>query len=327
MKTLNPTRAKEILDQFSKKKILVVGDVMLDRYVFGNVERLNPEAPVPILHAKEEKYATGGAGNTAKNAAALGAKTTLIGVVGDDQVAVKVIEAASAERYDTKLIVDASRPTVEKIRYLVRGQQMLRVDYEEAGDVAGSMQQAVREKIQKAAEEADAIIVSDYAKGVITQPVAQEIMNTGRPVMADVKPSRVNWFTRATWLSPNRKEAYEFLGLDQFDNGGMSDEALTAKLSEKFGATIFLTLSAHGIFVVGKTERAHVPQEHEIEVTDTSGAGDTAAVTIVLAKLAGATDVEAAQLANAAGAVVVSKIGAVAPTPQEVLNMIAHKHA
>lgn len=319
-------RAQEIIAGFKNKRILVVGDVMLDRYVFGNVERLNPEAPVPVLHAREEKYATGGAGNTAKNVAALGASAVLTGVVGDDAVAERVENAAKEEGYEARLVKDATRPTTEKIRYLVRSQQMLRVDYEETGDVASSTQQVVRGKIEEAAKDADAVIVSDYAKGVITEEIAKVIMQAGKLVMADVKPSRASFFKGATWLSPNRKETFEFLGMDQFDDGGISDEQLAMKLRDKFGATVFLTLSARGIFVAGKTERAHVPQEHEVEVADTSGAGDTAQVAIVLAKLAGASDVEAAQLGNAAGAVVVSKVGAVGVTSQEVLDMISHKH-
>lgn len=330
---MNQKRAKEIIDQFVGKKILVVGDVMLDRYVFGNVERLNPEAPVPVLHAKEEKYATGGAGNVAKNVAMLGGNATLISIVGQDETAKKLEATAKKEEYIAEFVLDLQRPTTEKIRYIVRSQQMLRVDYEEAKNMTGSTKQAVREKIEELAKDVDAIIVSDYAKGVITADVAKTIMGTLRQaqgnqrplIMADVKPSRANWFVGATWLSPNRKEAYEFLGLDQFDNAGMSDADLARKLKTKFGSTIFLTLSAGGIYVTGDGE-AHVPQEHTVEVADTSGAGDTAAVTIVLAKLAGATDKEAAELANAAGAVVVSKVGAVGVTREELLNMIVHKH-
>lgn len=318
-------KAKEIISRFEDKNVLVVGDVMLDRYIFGKVERLNPEAPVPILHVKGERFATGGAGNTAKNVTALGAKAALVGVVGHDTAAEKVRQAARREGYEDQLVSD-ERPTTAKIRYTVGSQQMLRVDYEEVKNVAGSVQQALQEKIEEAAKEADVIIVSDYAKGVITEGVAQTIMKVGKPIMADIKPSRVDWFSGATWFSPNKKEAYEFLGIGQYDNGGISDEQLAQKLKERFNATVFLTLSAQGMFVAGETERVYVLQDHAVEVADTSGAGDTAAVVIVLAKLAGASDVEAAQLANAAGAVVVSKGGAVGVTQEELLNMIEHKH-
>ena len=322
---MDAERAKEIISKFKHKHILVIGDVMLDRYVFGNVERLNPEAPVPVLHAKEEKLATGGAGNVAKNLAALGAKVQLVGVVGQDEIARNLKAAAEKEQYTPTLIVDGKRPTTQKIRYMVRSQQMLRVDYEEKTRVSGEIERQVVEAIRATAE-VDAIFVSDYAKGLVTEAVAQTVKGHGVPVMADVKPSRASWFAGVTWLSPNRKEAYEFLGLDQFDNGAMSDEDLAKKLKAKFGSTVFLTLSAGGVYVAGE-EEGLVPQEHTIEVADTSGAGDAAAAVIVLGKLAGGSDLEAAELANAAGAVVVSKVGAVAPTPKEILNMIVHTHA
>lgn len=330
MKLLNPTRAKKIIDQFSGKKILIIGDVMLDRYVFGKVERLNPEAPVPVLHAQGEEGATGGAGNTAKNVAALGGRATLVGVVGEDTAAQGVTAAAKAEGYEVTLIQDSSRPTTEKIRYIVNNQQMLRVDYEKREDIDSRIEAELMKNLEQAAADAHAIIVSDYAKGVTTKRIAETVLNIARerklPLMADVKPSRAGWFAGATWLSPNRKEAHEFLGLDQFDNGGLSDSDLAGKLKEKYGATVFLTLSAGGMYVLGENEEGPVSQEHEVEVADTSGAGDTAAAAIVLAKLSGASDKEAAQLGNAAGAIVVSKVGAVGVTQEELLNMISHKH-
>lgn len=325
-------RAREIVEQFSTKRVLVTGDIALDRYVFGNVERLNPEAPVPILHAAEEKQATGAAGNTAKNAAMLGAQTTFVGVVGDDAGAQRLKAAAVAEGYEAQLVVDPDRPTIEKIRYLVRNQQMLRVDWEETKEIAGQIEESVIQAIQAAASEADAIIVSDYAKGVITEKVAQAILQTGKDkgiiVAADVKPSRAGWFSGAAFISPNRKEAHEILGFNRFENGGREPQELARGLQEKMNCDVFVTLSEKGIYVLetGASEGTHVPQEHVVEVFDVSGAGDTAAAVLTLARLSGASAVEAAQLANAAGAVVVQKVGAVGLTQSELLNMIGHSH-
>lgn len=329
---MNADRAKEIVEQFSGKKILVIGDIALDRYVFGNVERLNPEAPVPILHANEERPATGAAGNTAKNAAMLGAKTTLASVVGDDIGAERLQVVAHAEGYTAQFVVDKSRPTIEKIRYLVRNQQMLRVDYEETKEVAGQVEESVIETIEKAASETEAIIVSDYAKGVITQRVAQAVMKisqeTGMIVAADVKPSRAAWFAGATFISPNRKEAHEILGFNRFENGGREPQELAAGLQVKMQCDVFVTLSEAGMYVLEKdaSEGTHVPQEHVVEVFDVSGAGDTATAVLTLARLSGASAVEAAELANAAGAVVVQKVGAVGLTQKELLSMVAHAH-
>ena len=272
-----------------------------------------------------------GAGNTAKNVATLGAKAVLIGVVGDDDIARRVEAAAREEGYELNLVRDASRPTTEKIRYIVRSQQMLRVDYEEAREIPEDIEKELLRALESVGN-IDAIIVSDYAKGVVTAKVAEAVMRKQTQehvlVMADVKPSRAAYFVGVSIISPNRKEAHEYLGVDMYDKGGRPKEELAQELRKKFGSDIYLTLSEEGIYVLGKDrEGRHVRQEHEVEVADTSGAGDTAAVAIALSKLAGGTDVEAAELANAAGAIVVSRVGAVGITPEVLLNMVVHKHA
>lgn len=324
-------RLNELVDRFKDYRVLVVGDVMLDRYVFGKVERLNPEAPVPILHAKSEKRSTGGAGNTAKNAAMLGAETVLISVVGVDRIAQEVEQAARDEGYQAILITDESRPTIEKKRYNVGSQQMLRVDYEETHNISVPTEANVIAAIKQIAPSVDAIIVSDYAKGMLTEAVAHAIMDVMRehklPVMADVKPSHINYFTGVTWISPNRKEAHEYLGLNQHLQGGRSKEELAAMLFDSFATNVFLTLSDEGMYILAKGQTSvHVPQVHVIEVADTSGCGDTAAVALTLAKIAGASDIEAAQLGNAAGAVNASKVGAMGVTTKELVSMIIAHH-
>ncbi len=307
----------------------MVGDVMLDRYVMGLVERLNPEAPVPILNVKSERGSTGGAGNTAKNAAALGAIATLIGVVGDDMAAEEMRVAAVGEGYRAVFVRDGSRPTTRKTRFIVGSQQMLRVDHEETRDIDAVIEGRVIAAIDSAAAQSDAIIVSDYAKGLLTPAVARAVMAAASrhnlPVMADVKPSHIQSFKGVSFISPNRKEAHEYLGLNQHLQGGTPREVLAKRLHEMLDATVFLTLSEDGMFVYSRdTTGAHVPQIHRIEVADTSGCGDTAAVAIVLAKLAGATDIEAACVGNAAGAVIATRIGAVGLSREDLLGAILH---
>ncbi len=186
MVTASDDSLTQIIHRFSSKRLLVVGDVMLDSYVFGRVERLNPEAPVPILHAKTEDRATGGAGNTAKNAASLGATTTLVSVVGSDAAADVIAAAAGKEGYRAVLIGDSARPTIEKRRYIVGSQQMLRVDYKETHDLGGASEDQVAEAIIPAARQADVIIVSDYAKGVIEKlPVRINPLQAQRRRRAD----------------------------------------------------------------------------------------------------------------------------------------------
>lgn len=328
------TRATEITNAFAGKKILVVGDVFLDRYIYGTVERLNPEAPVPILHAQREEDATGGAGNTAKNAATLGAEAICIGISGNDDASAAVSGAAQAEGYELVLIRDARVPTIVKKRYVVGSQQLLRVDYEEITESDTAIEDAMIAALHAHVASVDAIIVSDYAKGAITERVAQTLMNAMKehdiPMMVDAKPSRAPYFTGATYMSPNKKEAHEYLGLNIHDNDGKKAHELAAMISASFDTTVFLTLSAEGMYVQernGKGEYVSTNYVHEDEVVDTSGCGDTAAVAILLSLLSGATLSEAAEMGNAVGACVARKAGAVGVAPEELLHTISDHHA
>lgn len=328
------TRAQEIAQGFSGKRILVAGDVFLDRYIYGKVERLNPEAPVPILHAQREEDATGGAGNTAKNAATLGAETICIGICGRDSAADAVIAAAKTEGYNLTLIRNSRAPTIIKKRYVVGVQQLLRVDYETILEPESGVEDELISAIAAHTGTVDAIIVSDYAKGAITERVAQALMGAMKehniPMMVDAKPSRASYFTGATYMSPNKKEAHEYLGLNIHDNGGKKAHELAAMVSASFDTTVFLTLSAEGMYVQerdGKGEYVSTNYVHEDEVVDTSGCGDTAAVAILLSLLSGATLSEAAEMGNAAGACLARKAGAVGVSPEELLHTISDHHA
>ena len=324
------TRLNEILDSFAGKKVLVVGDVVLDHYVDGAVERLNPEAPVPGLHARDERDETGAAGNVAKNAAALGADVTLVSVVGGDDTAQAITDAAQREGYAVSLIHYATRPSIRKTRFMVGGQQLLRVDSEETHDVNDAVAIELLDAVRAAVDTGvEAIIVSDYAKGAITANVAKELMSLAAlakvPVAADVKPSRIGFFSGATFISPNLKEAHEYLGKNHLEQGGAEPAQLAEELKEQFKTDVYLTLSAEGVQVCTDAERCHVPQEHVVDVADTSGAGDTSVVVMLLAQLAGATPTETATLANAAGAAVVSKVGAVGVTRDELAEVFGQK--
>ncbi len=326
-------RAQEITSQFSGKRLLVVGDVFLDRYIFGVVERLNPEAPVPILHAKKEENATGGAGNTAKNAAMLGATVVCIGIVGNDDVGSSLEETAKKENYTPVFIRDSRLPTIVKKRYIVGSQQLLRVDHEEVLQSDHSIEQEIVQAITDNVENIDGIIVSDYAKGAITENIAETLLSLMKekniPLMVDAKPSRVTYFTGATYMSPNRKEAHEYLGISASDNEGKHAHELAEMVSQSFDTNVFLTLSSEGMYVKEKNaEGIYVPTTYisHNEVVDTSGCGDTAAVTILLAKVCEATSAEAAELGNAAGATVAKKTGAVGISQEELLHTIEDHH-
>lgn len=328
---MNKEHLISYVDKFKDFRILVIGDVVLDHYVFGKVERLNPEAPVPILHAQKETEMTGGAGNVAKNSAGLGAKTILVSVVGNDEAGKRIGQAAEAENYSLVAVTDYSRPTIRKVRYLVNNQQLLRVDFEETHDVGKDIEEQLILAIQTAAEKVDAILISDYAKGVITKKVAEAILAVAKekniPVGADIKPSRAAFVKGVAFISPNLKEGSEILGLNPLEQKKQDFGDIARQLQEKMKTDIFMTLSANGMYVLaadGTDE--HVPVEHMPEVFDSSGAGDSAITTILLARLAGATAHEAARMGNAAGTVVVSKVGSVGLTPVELKNMLTHHH-
>jgi len=321
-------RLIELIHRFAEKRLLVIGDIMLDRYVSGRVERINPEAPVPVLLAESTHISTGGAGNTAKNAAALGAETILVSVIGADAAADDLKIAGERESYRSVLVEDPGRRTTEKRRYLIRNQQMLRVDTEESVPVGREVENRVIEAIEAAAGSVDAILVSDYAKGVVTEGVASAIMRAKEThnllVLADIKPPSIGFFIGASAISPNLQEAHEYLGLNRLQSE-CGREELASRLHEQFKVDVFLTLSEDGVYVwTRNTPGRHVPQAHRVAVADTSGCGDTAAVVLALARLCGATDTEAAELANAAGAVIASKVGAAALIPQELIDALTH---
>lgn len=324
------SRAKELLSKFKDQRVLVVGDVVLDHYIYGSVDRINPEAPVPILRVREEKNATGAAGNVAKNAAMMGVKTKLISVVGQDDDANVIEQSAGEENYAPELIRDNSRPTIRKIRHIVdnkmEGQQLLRVDYEETHEIKGEVEDKLIAAIEKAIElGVDGIIVSDYAKGAVTQRVAEAILDLAGQkdilVAADVKPSRAQYFVGATLVCPNIQEAHEYVGLNHHEQAVESPDALSKMVYTKMCSDVYLTMSGNGVHVYcGGESGEHVPQTKQ--ALDPSGAGDTVVTAILSALLAGATEYEAAELSQLAAAVVCNQVGTVGVSTDEMIEAL-----
>lgn len=323
---MTEARVRELLAAFPSRRVVVVGDVMLDRYVFGNVDRISPEAPVPILRAGEEKDRLGGAGNTAKNLAHLGARTTFVSVVGVDAAGERLRSVLESEGIEPLLAEDASRPTTEKIRYLQKGYQLLRVDYEVRTPLQAEVEEALLRELQRALGGADAVVVSDYAKGTITKRIAGTLMKICKErnllVAVDAKPANARLFQSCSLMSPNLREAREFLRKDPLHDRTPSSD-LARELASEFQTDAYVTLGEKGIAVscLGAEVEA-VPQVHAREVADTSGAGDTAVSALTLALLSGASPKEAAEFANAACAVVVAKVGASSASPKEVLEAV-----
>jgi D-beta-D-heptose 7-phosphate kinase/D-beta-D-heptose 1-phosphate adenosyltransferase len=310
------------LADFSAARVLVVGDVMLDRFVYGGVDRISPEAPIPVMQVEREIAMPGGAGNVARNLAALGAKVSLFGIVGDDIAADQLDEALALEPgIDAQLVVDETRRTIEKTRFIGSRQQLLRVDRENRGppseDAVGALIAAAAEALQHCA----VVVLSDYAKGAVSEPVIAALLKAataaGKPVLVDPKGSDYSRYRGATLVTPNRAEAA--LATGEACDTDVSAVAAGHRLVQDAGiANVLITRGAKGMTLVqGGDAPLHLAAEAR-EVFDVSGAGDTVVATIAAALAVGRSLPQAARLANAAAGIVVAKIGTAVVHPEEL---------
>jgi D-beta-D-heptose 7-phosphate kinase/D-beta-D-heptose 1-phosphate adenosyltransferase len=308
---------------------VIVGDVMLDHFVFGRVDRISPEAPVPIVRFAREEYRPGGAANVAHNVAALGGRPALVAVVGRDEAARCLAAALAALGVNTDgFVEDASRPTTRKLRVVTtRNQQVARVDYEEDGDVAGAVEAALVERARRAVETAaaDIVVVSDYLKGAVTAPVVAALVETARrrriPVLVDPKVPHIDRYAGATLVTPNHHEA-EAATLMRMRDGAAVAGVARAFRDRARCDHVLITRGEHGMWLL-EGDRDHELAAAAREVSDVTGAGDTVIATVALGLAAGASLPDAARLANHAAGVVVGKFGPAVVTPQELLDAVA----
>jgi len=298
---------------FSNVRILCVGDVMLDRFVGGMVRRISPESPVPVLSVVDTKIVAGGAANVARNIEALGGSCTLIGVVGDDYVR-RELEAAVASdpRIDPIFVISRDRPTTEKVRFVAHGQHMLRSDREVNTAVPGETEDLLIEEIEKRISGHNTLVLSDYAKGVLTDRVITEAMRIARmagiPVVVDPKSRNFSRYNGASILTPNANETLLASGIDPNDDDA-TEQAGQKILAESSIDALLITRAEKGMTVIERNRPiAHIASRAR-EVADVVGAGDTVIATLALMIGAGAGLVEAATVANAAAGVVVGKRG------------------
>ena len=306
--------------KFSDLNIVVIGDVMLDKYIFGNVGRISPEAPVAIVQVKDEKYIPGGAANAAHNIVTLSGTTHLFGIVGDDIAKEIFLDVTKKNLIDTDgIISDATRQTIRKIRVVGHSQQLLRIDYEDKEYLQNSIIETMIDKL-KNIKKIDAIIISDYAKGVISKEFMNEIKkiaNKQIPIIVDPKPKHKNFYKNVTLLTPNKKEAEEMSGIE-IEN---EEDLLKAgnKLMNDLNCDILITTGEKGMSLFErKKDPIHIPTVAK-EVYDVSGAGDTVIATMSLALAAGKSLEESAVLANHAAGIKVGKLGT-APVKIEELE-------
>jgi len=311
-----------LLDRFPGCTILVVGDLMLDHFVYGRVDRISPEAPVPVVQFEREEYRLGGAANVAHNIARLGGRARVVGVVGADRDADRLRADLGALSVDVGgLVVDAERCTTRKLRVVTtRNQQVARVDYERDAEVGGAIERTAAGRIDELAASADAILVSDYLKGLVSREIARTCVAAGRrrniPVLVDPKVPHIDYYEGATLVTPNHHEAEAVTHM----RIRSADEARGAARRFRERAkcdSVLITRGEHGMWLLGPDGEAALPAEAR-EVADVTGAGDTVISVLALGLAAGGTLADAARLANRAAGIVVGRFGPATVTPQEL---------
>ncbi|WP_047382856.1 MULTISPECIES: D-glycero-beta-D-manno-heptose-7-phosphate kinase [unclassified Cetobacterium] len=318
---MEKSRLEEILNSFQNLKVAVVGDMMLDDYLIGSVDRISPEAPVPVVSIKKERFVLGGAANVVNNLSTLGAKAVCFGVIGEDFDGERLVRELEAKSIETSGIVKTNdRPTIVKRRIISGTQQLLRLDWEDARAIPENLENNLLEQIEKRIDGLDAIILSDYDKGVLTPRVVKKIITLCREkgiiVTVDPKPKNALNYIGATSMTPNRKEAVECLGKKSFDNMLAIGKELKEKLQLD---NLLLTRSEEGMSLFHEENVINIPT-YAKEVFDVTGAGDTVISVFTLACAAGVTLHEAAKIANTAAGVVVGKMGTSTVTKEEILD-------
>jgi len=312
----------------TRQTVLCVGDLMLDEFVYGEVSRISPEAPAPVLAVQRSETDIGGAGNVARNIAALGARCIFVGLIGEDDAGARLKAALAGESLiESVLICDPSRPTTRKVRFVSEhfSTHMLRADWELAWPAAADTEQKLIDAIVPLLPRADIVLLSDYAKGVLTARVIRNVIDAarklGKRVIVDPKSPNLAIYRGATLLKPNRREFAEATRSRADTEQGIADAAQEIMQLADCEA-VLVTQSEHGMTLVPrKGEAVHVPGL-PVRVRDVSGAGDTVAAVLAVTLAAGADWETALRMANAAAAVAVSKKGAAVVTPAELRRKI-----
>ena len=319
--SLSRERLVELLDAARGARVVIVGDAMLDVYLRGEVDRISPEAPVPVVRVRERRDALGGAANVAANVAALGAVPRLVAAVGRDAAGARLHEMLSAIGADTDRLVEVGRPTTTKTRVLARGQQVVRVDEEEDADLAREDAERITRAALDALQNADAVVLEDYNKGVLVPSVIDGVLRGARerevPVVVDPKYRNFFAYRGATIFKPNRRELEAALGAAMDLE---HPETLPATVSRLEVENLLLTLGERGMMLIPARGEVVLVPTMAREVYDVVGAGDTVTAYVAGMLAVGATAREAAVIANFAAGVEVGKLGAATVAPDEVME-------
>ena len=327
---MNLTRLQRILDRAPSKRIIVIGDLMLDEFVWGKVGRISPEAPVPVVEVTGESFYPGGAANVARNLREFVDHVSVIGLLGKDRSARQLRELLAEQKIDiSNAVEDETFRTIVKTRIIARHQQVVRVDREQfAGPSAAQIKRVVA-AVRKSLPQTDAIIFEDYGKGFLSiemvSQIADSARSAGKIVAADPNPEHLMDWHGATVVTPNRAEAFLAAGIPVRDPNTVpphdidlmrAGEVLLERWETKY---VLITLGEHGMMLFQQNEKPHYIPTKARQVFDVSGAGDTAIALFTLGLICGATPIEAAEIANHGSAVVVSKLGTATVTRDELI--------
>ncbi|HST50508.1 MAG TPA: D-glycero-beta-D-manno-heptose-7-phosphate kinase [Pyrinomonadaceae bacterium] len=325
MAQLTAERAADLIAAMRGQRVVVFGDVMLDEFVWGDVTRISPEAPVPVVDIRRESAHLGGAANVLANLRALGAQAAVVGVVGSDRAGERVraeLREAGAMEADDALVVDVSRPTTVKTRIIAHSQLVVRADRERRTPVDGPTEERIVAALRRLLRGAHALVVSDYDKGAVTPRVLDEVLSlaeiAGVPALVDPKIRNFDSYRPATLVTPNHHEALRVTNSEDDTDEGMTRAARAIR--ERLGCrSVLITRGERGMMMLDEDgEPVFVPTAAR-EVFDVTGAGDTVIATLAAALAAGAALVEAATLANHAAGIVVGKVGTATATADELV--------
>jgi D-beta-D-heptose 7-phosphate kinase/D-beta-D-heptose 1-phosphate adenosyltransferase len=320
-------RLVDLVDLFRNTRILVVGDFILDQFIWGKVERISPEAPVPVVHVQRESYMTGGSLNVANNIRILKGTVYPCGVVGRDREGRMLVKIIRSEGIDAGGIVyDRERPTSLKTRIIAHSQQVVRFDREKTGDISEAHQRKIFQFIHHKIATSDVVIIEDYGKGVVQPRLLRDVIRVAKkfkkPVLVDPKDKHFSYYKGVTAITPNRKEAYTM-----FENGGVRraaslDEVGKGLLKRLDAEAVLVTVGEDGMMLFEKRGTVtHIPTAAR-EVYDVSGAGDTVIAVLAMAIAAGAQMMEAAMISNLAAGIVVGKLGTATVQPEELKRAV-----
>lgn len=323
--SISRDRLTDLLAAAARQHVVIIGDAMLDVYLRGDVDRISPEAPVPVVRVRDQRYALGGAANVAQNVAALGAGCDLVAVVGDDRAGATLRAHLEAGKMQARALVTVDRPTTTKSRVMARSQQLLRFDEEDDTDLSAADVARVLAAIELVLADASALVFEDYNKGVLVPAVIegaiQMAKTRGLPIVVDPKFRNFFAYRGATVFKPNRRELESALGAAvDLDHPA----ALPATFSRLGVEHLLLTLGEHGMALVSADGIVHRVPTTAREVYDVVGAGDTVTAYLATMLAAGATSLEAAIIANYAAGVEVGKLGAATVSGAEVLEAYDH---